>query len=212
MPRNRVFTFFLVAISVVVGVVAGGLILPLAGQANGLHRTDGVSGVCMLSRDAVLSQSEVGKVANKRLQRLAQNVKKQIEKENNSLVAAINELRQKSESLTKEEIENRQEKLGQQRQRLQQKANTLNARIRYTRTVVTQRITEVMDPLVNERYKSQSCGVLLNRNGVLRGDEANDLTSDVTAALDDKVAKVNFDLLSLPNRPSDEKRTDSDQN
>lgn len=202
MSFYRVVTAGLVLGAAAIGVVFGAWIINPGTQAAAANQENAIPGLCMLSRDAVLDQSKVGQVATRRLQQLTKNATDQIKSENNSLAASANELNNKKKSHSKDERDEQRKKISQQTQQLQQKARMLDARVRYTRDVVKQRLNEVIDPLINDRYKAHGCSVLLNRNNVLKGDDTNDLTASVTAALDDKVTKINFDLLALPQQTS----------
>lgn len=209
MSSHRVVTAGLVLGAAAIGVVAGAWLLPLVGQAKMSHGENLAPEICMLSRDDVLTRSKVGKAATSRMQRITQQARNQIEDERNAIVKRFDEFTEKSESPTKQALDNRKKRLNQELQGLRQKAERIDARIRYTRTVVTQRINDVIAPLVSDSYKDRACSVLIRRESVLKGNETNDLTSDVTVALDDTVTKTNFDLLALPERASDKGRNDS---
>lgn len=154
-------------------VVVGASFLLLAGCAN-----DGGSaaGICTYSNNAVLTQSKAGKSATARLQDFARQIqaklqadRKQVDTKDQKAVAHYNRERK-----------------------------VLNARLQYTKNVVTSRLNKLITPLVNDAYDSRSCTVLLDASSVLRGDQARALTADVTQALDKKVSNVNFELLQLP--------------
>lgn len=209
MATHRVFTASLVLAAAAVGVVLGVWLLPFIGQARVATSKDSSGVICTLSRNEVLSESKVGTMANGRLQQVSQNAMGQIEEERQALVKQIGELNNESEALSQEELESRQKELNQVRQQLQQDSNRVNARIRYTRSVVRQRIEQEFDPLVSDRYQAQNCNVLLDRSSVLRGDDAHDLTSGVIEALNENVDKINFGLLSLPEQSSGNNSNDN---
>lgn len=83
-------------------------------------------------------------------------------------------------------------------QTFQAQANELDQRIQATRGKVMEQIGQQAQPLVNSTYNSHHCGLLLNRDAVLGGNTANDLTPEVVSGLDAKITALNFNLEPAP--------------
>ncbi len=191
--------------------LAGALLLPFgAVQAQTkTAKTQGatvpatsVPGVCMLSREAVLGNSKVGKAVNARLKQLVSQAKTQLQNEKTPLDKSIQEFRQKASSMTASTRQSQQKALQQRAQALQQKQQELDARLRITRAKAMQRIGKVVNPIIADAYKQSRCGILLNRDAVLAGNQENDLTAGVIAALNKKMTTLSFDLAPLPQKSS----------
>jgi Skp family chaperone for outer membrane proteins len=179
--------------------LAGTLMLPLAAvHAQASVGNKSVPGVCMLSRGAVLANSKVGKAANARLKQLAQQAQSQIQKQRQPLQQSIQQFQQKEKSLSDSQRQSQQKALQQRMQTFQQSAKNLNTRLQVTRSQAMQRIGKTIDPLVANIYKQHSCGILLDRDDVLAGNQSNDLTNAVTQALDKKMTTISFNLAPLP--------------
>src|SRR5699024_9224393 len=123
--------------------------------------------ICMFSRDNVLQQSVVGQKGSQRLQQLALEAQKAVAKRRQSLAEDIKAFNAKADTL-KDDERQRQGRALQQRQRaLKQQVQQLDARIRYTRSVVTKRINNEIDPLLDDSYENHGCNLLLASDAVL---------------------------------------------
>lgn len=201
----------------IVACLAGGLLLPAAfahaqtsqrpqvgenadasGNIQNVLGNNSVSGVCMLSRGAVLSQSKVGQAANSRLRELAQNARQDMQKQQGPLQKDIKRFRQNADSMSDSARKNKQQELQQRMRQSQQKARQLRQRVRLTRNEATQKIGRTLDPLIGNIYKQHDCGILLDRDNVLGGNPKNDLTNQAINALDNKMTTISFDLAPLP--------------
>jgi Skp family chaperone for outer membrane proteins len=157
-----------------------------------------VPGVCMLSREVVFAESKVGQAASERLKQLATQQQSLLESQRKPLDAEIQAFQQKSSSLSEAQRQQQGQALQQRMQAFQEQVNQLDQRIQLTRGKVMQQIGQQAQPLVESSYNSHHCGLLLNRDAVLGGNVANDLTGDVVRGLDAKITTLNFNLEPLP--------------
>lgn len=187
----------------IVAGMAGAMMLPLtATHAQESLSETSVSGVCMLSRGAVLANSKVGQAADARLQQLAQQAGSELESTGKALDQSIKQFRAKAESLSESERTSQQQELQRRLQAFQQKERKLSARVRLTRAKAMEQIGTAIDPLISDIYLQRDCGILLDRDNVLGGNVSNDLTPAVTQALDNKMTTISFDLAPLPQQQS----------
>lgn len=204
---SRASFLILFLIAAAVGVIVGAWALPLTGYAKtASHGSDAVAGVCMYSNEDVLNQSKLGKNANQRLEELIQGVQAQIEKDSKPLAQRVQAFNKKAGSLNDADRKKEQQALQQDQQKLRREAQTLNARLHYTSNVITHQINEKIEPLLGNVYKSHNCGVLFERDAVIKGNQGNDLTPDVVAALNKESTTIDFDLLQLPKQSSDKNK------
>ncbi|HEX7341290.1 MAG TPA: OmpH family outer membrane protein [Rhodanobacteraceae bacterium] len=187
---------------VAVAGVAGVLMLPLAAvQAQTSIGNKSVPGVCMLSREAVLADSTVGKAADARFKQLVDQADSQLKVQQGALNHDIQQYRAKAKTLTAAEQKSQQESLGLRIHTFQTEKQKLDERANLTRAEITQKIGKVVNPLITSIYKQRGCGILLNRNVVLAGNQANDLTTEVVNALNKKMTTISFNLVPLPKQP-----------
>lgn len=157
-----------------------------------------VTGICLLSREAIFAQAQVGKVASQRLQQLAEQARSQLAEQRKPLDADIQSFQQKSASLSEAQRQQQGEALQKRVQAFQLQSRDVGQRIELTRSKALQRIGEAAQPILASSYKSHRCGLLLNRDSVLGGNMANDLTTEVVQGLDRKLTTISFDLEPLP--------------
>jgi Skp family chaperone for outer membrane proteins len=186
---------------VIVAVVLASLmalpVLPAHAQDSQLGGKP-IAGLCMLSRDQVLAQSKVGMATNKRMQQLAEQARSNIQKDREPLDKQIQQFQDQASSLKPADRAARQKNLQGRMQALQNKAQVLDKRLRITRAKAMSEIGQKIQPLLDGIYKSHNCGLLLDRDSVLGGNMANDLTTDVIAALDKNVTSISFSLAPMP--------------
>ncbi|RAP58140.1 OmpH family outer membrane protein [Oleiagrimonas sp. MCCC 1A03011] len=157
-----------------------------------------VAGVCMLSRDQVLAQSKVGQAASARMQQLAQQAGETVKKLREPLQKDIQQFQQQAQSMQPQQRAEKQKQLQQRMATVQQEAQQYDQRLRITRGKAMNRIGNEIGPLLSGIYKRRGCGILVDRDSVLGGNEANDLTNDVVKALDAKMSTISFSLAPLP--------------
>lgn len=191
----------------IAAALVGTLALPLtAVQAQQTQKDSfgnkSVAGVCMLSRGAVLTDSKVGQVASTRLKQLAQQANGQLQAKSKPLDADVKKFRAGAKGMTEANRESQQKALQQRMQSLQRQAQQMKARVQITRSDVTKRIAAQLDPLVANVYKQRGCGILLDRDDVLGGNNRNDLTAAAISALNQKMSTISFNLSPLPKQQS----------
>ncbi|THF58676.1 OmpH family outer membrane protein [Pseudothauera rhizosphaerae] len=173
--------------------VAGVMAMPLGTMAQeGAPALGGpaVSGVCLLSREAVLANTQAGKSASEKLQQLTRDAQAEISREQSQLDPELERLGLRKPGLQESQL-NEQQRAGLQKlQVLQEKAAERGREIEEARLKAMQRISEEAQPVIAEVYAKHKCGLLLNRNSVLGGNLSNDLTAEVVKALDAKISAL----------------------
>ena len=157
-----------------------------------------VPGVCLLSREAVFAQAKVGQAASKRLGELAEQARSQLANQRKPLDTDIQSFQQKASSLSEAQRKEQGAALQQRMQAFQSQAGELSQRIQLTRAKAMGQIGQDAEPAVAAAYKSHQCGLLLDRDSVLAGNMANDLTTEVVQGLDRKTSSISFNLEPLP--------------
>ncbi|MEP6897849.1 MAG: OmpH family outer membrane protein [Rhodanobacter sp.] len=160
-----------------------------------------VPGVCMLSREAVFAQSKVGHAASARLGALADQARSQLASQRKPIDADIQSFEQTAPKLTEAQRKQQGAALQQRMQAFQAEAGQLNQRVQATQSKAMETIGEQAQTVVASSYQSHQCGLLLNRDAVLSGNMANDLTTDVVAGLDRKITTISFNLEPAPAAP-----------
>lgn len=157
-----------------------------------------VPGVCLLSRQAVFANAKVAAAATARLQQLATEAQTEINAERAPIDKEQQAFQVEFAKLTPEQRAQRQQALEKRMQPIRAKAEQRSREIEATRAKVLAQISDRAQPVIAEAYRARKCGMLLDRNSVLGGNLANDLTPDVVTALDAKVAPFSFNRETLP--------------
>ena len=183
--------------------VAGLSFAPVpAAQAADSLGGNAVPGVCLLSREAVFAQSKIGPAATPRMRQLAEQSNTQLAGQRKPLDADIQAFQDKAQSMTEAQRQQQGKALQQRMQAFQKQASDTNDRLQLTRNKAMQNIGVDAEPVVSDVYKAHHCGLLLDRNSVLGGNMANDLTSEVVQGLDRKITTITFNLEPLPAKAS----------
>jgi Skp family chaperone for outer membrane proteins len=164
--------------------------MPLNGPA--------ISGVCYLSREAIFANAKVGQAATARLKQLAEQAQGQIEAERNPIDADVQAYRAKAASLSAEQRQSQEQALGQRMQQVQTDQQTKGRQLEATRVKAMDQIAQYAQPVIVSVYNSKNCGVLFDRNAILGGNMANDLTPAVVQGLDAKITTISFNLEPAP--------------
>ena len=157
-----------------------------------------IPGLCLLSKEAVFANAKVGLAAAQRLKELAAQAQAEIDVERNPLAAELQTLQGQRATLAPAEFQRRQEALAQRAQAVEQKAQIRSREIELTQQKALNRISTEAVPVIADVYKARGCGLVIDRNGVLGGNMAGDLTSDVVKGLDAKITIITFDRETLP--------------
>jgi len=161
-----------------------------------------IAGVCLLSREAVLSQSLAGQAATARLRQLGQKAQANFDGERRRLEGEAKALQGQAASLPPQQVQHRQQQLQLRAQAAQTDAAQVSRELEATRTKAMGVIEQAVQPVVLAAYQAKGCGLLVQREAVLGGNLANDLTPAVIQGLDAKMTTITFDREHLPPAPA----------
>jgi Skp family chaperone for outer membrane proteins len=179
------------------------LLVALAAQAAPAPAAEPLGGpvvpnVCLLSRQAIFANAKVATAATTRLQQLATEAQTEVNNERAPLDKEQQAFQADFAKLTPEQRLQRQTALEKRIQPIRVKAEQRSREIEATRAKVLAQISDRAQPVIAEVYRTRKCGLLIDRNSVLGGNLANDLTPDVLTALDAKVTPFSFNREALP--------------
>jgi len=167
---------------------------PLGGTA--------IPGLCLLSREAIYANAAVGKAASARLAQLAKDAQTEVDTERKPLEADIQAFQADAAKLTPAQRTQREQALQPRAQAVQAKTQLRAREIEATRAKALGQIAGYAQPVIAQVYGQHKCGLLVDRNSVLGGNMANDLTPDVVKGLDAKVTTITFNRETLPAQPA----------
>jgi Skp family chaperone for outer membrane proteins len=157
-----------------------------------------VTGVCLLSQQAVMANAKVGVAATARLKQLTQQAQSEVGTARAPIEADAKALESQRASMKPADFQAKAQALQARLQTLQQTAQARGQQIELTRQKVLGQIANAAQPVIAQVYKAHGCGLLVDRNAVLGGNMGGDLTPAVVQGLDAKMTTISFDLAPLP--------------
>jgi Skp family chaperone for outer membrane proteins len=161
-----------------------------------------VAGVCLVSREAVFANAKVGQAATARLRVLSQEAQAEVDRERQPIETEIKTFQGEAARLSAEQRQAREQALSAKLQPLQLKAAQRQREIEATRVKALDRVSTEIQPVIAQIYRQRNCGLLVDRNSVIGGNMANDLTAAVVQGLDSKISTITFNREALPAAPA----------
>jgi outer membrane protein len=152
-----------------------------------------VPGLCVISVEAAIGNSTVGKYVQTRLQQLLQQTNAELNGEKTGIDNDAKALEGQRATLDQNTLEQRAAALQVRANALQRKAQQREREIQVTEQKAFGRVGEEMEPLIRTAYQQKQCSILINRNSVVLVNPASDLTPQVVTALNAKITQFAFD-------------------
>ncbi|HTI67668.1 MAG TPA: OmpH family outer membrane protein [Caulobacteraceae bacterium] len=179
---------------------------PAAPAAARMTLSATTPGVCILSRDAILGASTVGKYVQTRLGQLQNQANAELTGEQSSIQTAAKDLEAKKATLAPAAYQQQGAALQQRAEALQEKAQLRDRELQATEQKAYSRVLLEATPLVETEAKSKNCSVLLDAQAVMAVNDSMNLTQGVITALNGKFTQFDFDRERLDNQPAAQQR------
>lgn len=166
---------------------------PAAPAGTAVRHGAAIPGMCVLSVEAALGGSTVGKYANTRLQQLAQQVNAELTQEQTAIQTEDKNLGAQRGTLDQNTFDQRAAALQVRVNALQRKAQLRERELQATQQKVRARLGQELEPLARQAYEAKGCSVLLDGNGVIDSNPAMDITPQVVTALNGKITQFAFE-------------------
>ncbi len=152
-----------------------------------------IAGLCMFSPEQVLATSTVGKFVQTRLQQLAGQVNAELTAEQTAIENDAKALDGQRASLAQDVFEQRGAAIQVRASAFQRKGQLRQREIEATRDKAFSRVYSDMEPFISQAYQQKTCAILVNRQAVILGNQAMDITPAVVTALNAKETQFAFD-------------------
>jgi Skp family chaperone for outer membrane proteins len=166
---------------------------PAAPAAPAVTHGPVLNGVCVVSIEAAIGNSTVGKYVESRMQQIVSQVNAELNGERTAIDNEAKTLEGQRASLDQSAFEQRASALQVRANALQRKASQRDREVSATEQKAVGRIGQEMEPLIRQAYQQKSCSLLVNRNAVVMANPAMDLTPQVVTALNAKITQFAFD-------------------
>lgn len=174
---------------------------PAAAAAAPIAQGPAIPGVCVISPEAVIGSSTVGKYVNTRLQQIVQQVQAELGGENTAIENEAKALDGQRASLDANTLEQRSAALQVRNNALQRKAQLREREVQATEQKALSRISDEMEPVIKQAYQAQKCSLLLQRSSVVIANPVMDITPQVVSGLNAKIQQFAFDRERLDQAP-----------
>jgi outer membrane protein len=168
-------------------------VAPAAAAAAAVTHGAPVPGLCIVSVENAIGASTVGKYVNTRLQQLVAQVNAELNAEKTALDNDAKALDGQRATLDQNTLEQRAAALQVRANSLQRKAQQRDREIQATEQKAINRVGTEMEPLIRQAYQAKTCSMLINRNSIILGNPASDITPQVVTALNAKITQFAFD-------------------
>ncbi len=146
-----------------------------------------VTKVAVINIQKVLVESEAGKKAKAKMEKKMEELKANLKKDENALVALQKEIEKKSSAWSDEKKQEKAMAFQKMRRNLGVKQEDANLEMKNLQEKHLTPIMKKLESIVTEVAKAKGYTIVLPRNGVLYFDKAVDITADTTKALNAKM-------------------------
>ncbi|RYG15886.1 MAG: OmpH family outer membrane protein [Caulobacteraceae bacterium] len=157
-----------------------------------------IAGLCIYSPQRVLVQSTAGQSLQAGMQRLAEEVRGELQPYVANIQTEAQQLQTSGSSLPADQLQQRRQALQQRAQEAQQLESTRENELRYTLGMQRQAITEAVSPILTALYQEKGCGLLLDRESVFMMNPAMDVTDLAIQRLNTALPTLSFNRLPVP--------------
>jgi outer membrane protein len=152
-----------------------------------------IPGMCVMSVEAAIGSSTVGRFVSQRLQQLSQQANAELSGENTAIETEAKALDAQRTTLDQSTLEQRAASLQVRGNALQRKAQLRERELQATEQKALSRVAQEMEPLVSQAYQQKGCSILLQQTGVILASPAMNITPQVVTALNAKITQFTFD-------------------
>jgi outer membrane protein len=152
-----------------------------------------IAGVCIFSSQRAVATSQVGKAVDARLKTIIAQVNAELTGERTSLDNDAKALDAKKGTLDQSALEQQAAALQVRANAWQRKGQLRQREVEATEQKQLARVYQELDPAIRTAYQAKTCSILIERESVLLGNPAMDITDAVVVAVDARIKTLTFD-------------------
>lgn len=179
---------------------------PAAAPAPSIINGPAIPGVCLLSEQQAIAQSQVGQFVRQRLDQIVGLIRAELGPEEQGIQADDKALAAQRATLDQATLETKAKALQERYQQFQQKADLRQREVKATQDKALNRIAQELEPIAEGLYQSHRCSILLDKGGVLFTNPDMDLTAAAITGLNAKIQQFPFERehldTSIPAAPA----------
>jgi Skp family chaperone for outer membrane proteins len=178
------------------GVLAIAAFAPMAAQAQtpaSPPTGPAIPGMCILSQEALVFTSTVGKFVATRLTQLNQAAQAEINSETTSLQADEKAFEAARSGLSSDQLQQRGAALAARERDLERTVQVRREEMNQTAQKAQARILTEAQPIFQSAVREHNCSVVMSGTGVLVAETSMDITPTVIAGLNAKITQFEFE-------------------
>lgn len=152
-----------------------------------------IPGVCMIAVDQAISGSTVGRFVGTRMDQIVAQVRAELAPEETAINTEGRAIEAARGTMDQAALQSRAANLNLRISNYQKKADQRQKEIQATEQKAITRIGQELDPVVRVVYQTSHCSLLLNRDAVMIGNPAMDITPAAIAGLNTRIQQFQFD-------------------
>jgi Skp family chaperone for outer membrane proteins len=181
------------AVALTTGSSALAQAAPAASAQPPVTHGPALTGVCIFSFENAIGLSKVGQYVDGRMKQIVAQTNAELTGEKNQIDNDAKALDAQRATLDQTTFEQRGSALQIRASALQRKAQLRDREVTATEQKAVARISQELEPYVRQAYQTKACSILLQRNSVIIGNPAMDITQTVVTGLDGKITQFAFD-------------------
>ncbi len=152
-----------------------------------------ITGVCLFSFQDAIGVSLVGKYIDQRMQQIVGQTNAELTGDKASLDNDAKALEARRATLDPTSFEQQAVGIRGRADALQRKAQLRDREVQATEQKAVARVSQEMEPYIRQAYQAKACSILLQRNAVIIGNPAMDITQAVVTGVNGKFTQFAFD-------------------
>jgi Skp family chaperone for outer membrane proteins len=152
-----------------------------------------ITGVCVFSSQRAVATSQVGKAVDARLKTIIAQVNAELTAERTALDNEAKALDAKRSTLDQNALEQQAAALQVKANGWQRKGQLRQREVEATEQKQLARVYQELDPAIRQAYQAKTCSILIERESILLGNPAMDITDAVVASVDARIKTLTFD-------------------
>ena len=178
------------------GVLAIAAFAPMMAQAQASAPPPSgpaIPGMCILSQEALVFTSTVGKYVATRLNQLNQSAQAEINSQTTSLQADEKAFEAARAGLSSDQLQQRGAALAARERDLERTVQVRREEMNQTAQKAQARVLSEAQPIFQQAVRQHNCSVVLSGTGVLVAETSMDITPTVIAGLNAKITQFEFE-------------------
>ncbi|HQN52121.1 MAG TPA: OmpH family outer membrane protein, partial [Phenylobacterium sp.] len=153
-----------------------------------------IPGICVMSLDAAIGSSTVGKYVQTRLGQISTQVQSEVNGEQTQIANDAKAIDAKRATLDQATFDKQSADIQLRANALNRKAQLRERELQATQQKALGRIAQELDPVVRAAYQQAKCSILISRDAVIVAPNPSmDITPAVITGLNAKITQFTFD-------------------